>query len=155
MTHCVFLVYFAWNLFFWWNFSTLGKNLLFVISENLLFKGTVQQDFFTPDFTLNGVSGPNSHAQKWFRIGQIFAKLSIYKIWQNKPLLSMTAGNHKLSYRQPVEASETRGTTALVYCLINSSLYRYCTRVVEYTPTCLTVSRGVASSPQTHTFDIL
>jgi hypothetical protein len=33
-----------------------------------------------------------------------------------------------------VEASETRGTTALVYCLINSSLriYRYCTRVVEY-----------------------
>jgi hypothetical protein len=49
-----------------------------------------------------------------------------------------------------VEVSGTRGTTALVYCLINSSLYTgtYCTRVVEYTPIGLTVSRGVASSPQ-------
>jgi hypothetical protein len=51
------------SLYFWRNFSTLGKYLLlFFISENLLFKGTVQQDFFTPDFKLNGISGPNSYA---------------------------------------------------------------------------------------------
>ncbi len=51
-----------------------------------------------------------------------------------------------------VEASETRGTTALVYWLINSSLYtgsvHVLCSVVEYTPTGLTVSRGVDSSPQ-------
>jgi len=60
-----------------------------------------------------------------------------------------------------VEASETRGTTALVYCLISSSLY---TGTVqgwwstpptgltvgrgEVHPNWLTVSRGVGSSPQ-------
>jgi hypothetical protein len=57
-------------------------------------------------------------------------------------------------YVQCVEASETRGTTALVYWLINSSLYtgtvHVLSSVVEYTPTGLTVSRGVASSPQVH-----
>jgi hypothetical protein len=51
-----------------------------------------------------------------------------------------------------VEASETRGTTALVYWLINSSLYTGSVHVlwsvVEYTPTGLTVSRVVDSSPQ-------
>ncbi len=54
-------------------------------------------------------------------------------------------------YFMSVEASETRGTTALVYWLINSSLYTGAVHllcsVVEYTPTGLTVSRGVASSP--------
>jgi hypothetical protein len=64
-----------------------------------------------------------------------------------------------------VEASETRGTTALVYCLINSSLY---TETVqgwwstpptgltvgrgEVHPNWLTVSRGVGSSPQVRIF---
>jgi hypothetical protein len=63
--------------------------------------------------------------------------------------------------KRTVEASETRGTTALVYCLINSSLY---TGTVqgwwstpptgltvgrgEVHPNWLTVSRGVGSSPQ-------
>jgi hypothetical protein len=47
-----------------------------------------------------------------------------------------------------VEASETRGTTALGLLSDRYQLiYRYCTKVVEYTPTGLTVSRGVASSP--------
>jgi hypothetical protein len=49
-----------------------------------------------------------------------------------------------------VEESTTRGSTALVYCLINSSLY---TGTVLYTgggvhPTGRTVTRDVASSPQ-------
>jgi hypothetical protein len=51
-----------------------------------------------------------------------------------------------------VEASETRGTTALVYLRINSSLYTGAVQVlcsvVEYTPAGLTVSSGVAGSPQ-------
>ncbi len=47
-----------------------------------------------------------------------------------------------------VEASETRGTTALVYCLISSSLYTGTVQGWWSTPpTGLTVSRGVASSP--------
>ncbi len=36
------------------------------------------------------------------------------------------------------------------YCTLQL-IYRYCTRVVEYTPTGLTVSRDVASSPQVPT----
>ncbi len=69
--------------------------------------------------------------------------------------------NKGLPFQVSVEASETRGTTALVYCLINSSLY---TETVqgwwstpptgltvgrgEVHPNWLTVSRGVGSSTQ-------
>jgi hypothetical protein len=43
-----------------------------------------------------------------------------------------------------VEASTTRGTTALVYCLINTCVAAY----IQVHPTGRTVTRDVASSPQ-------
>jgi hypothetical protein len=57
--------------------------------------------------------------------------------WSSQQAVCCHLGPHEEEDKEEsVEASETRGTTALVYCLISSGLYmyRYCTRVVEYTP---------------------
>ena len=67
-----------------------------------------------------------------------------------------------------MEASGTRGTTALVYCLISSSLYTGTVQGCwstpptgltvgrgEVHPNWLTVSRGVGSSPQFSSFHVI
>ncbi len=67
--------------------------------------------------------------------------------WVYKGTVYSTKGYNLIGVTT-VEGGETRGTTALVYSVIYSSLYRNCTRVIQYTKLVWPSARGVTRSPQ-------